>query len=76
MEIVFELGDFVRLRASPTGRVGVVSRVDHENTARVQVCWRRDSGRSMTDVYKPDDLRLVPSEDVPEYAVTLKRSLF
>ena len=76
MEIVFEPGDFVRLKASPTGRVGVVSRVDPENTARVQVYWRRDSGRSMTDVYKPDDLRLVPSEDVPEYAVTLKRSLF
>jgi hypothetical protein len=76
MDMVFEPGDFVRLKISPTGRVGVVSRVDPESTASVQVYWRRDSGLSMTDTYKPDDLQLVPSEDVPEYAVTLKRNLF
>jgi hypothetical protein len=76
MDMVFEPGDFVRLKISPTGRVGVVSRVDPESTAFVQVYWRRDSGLSMTDTYKPDDLQLVPSEDVPEYAVTLKRNLF
>jgi hypothetical protein len=76
MATVFEPGDFVRLKISPTGRVGVVSRVDPESTASVQVYWRRDSGPSMTDAYKPDDLRLVPSQDAPEYAVTLKRNLF
>ena len=76
MTTVFEPGDFVRLKSSPTGRVGVVSCVDPESTASVQVYWRRDSGLSMTDAYKPDDLRPVPSEDVPEYAVTLKRNLF
>jgi hypothetical protein len=76
MTTVFEPGDFVRLKTSPTGRVGVVSRVDPENTASVQVYWRRDSGLSMTDAYKQDDLQLVPSADIPEYAATLKRNLF
>jgi hypothetical protein len=76
MVTVFEPGDFVRLKTSPTGRVGVVSRVDPESTVLVQVYWRRDSGRSMTGAYNPDDLILVPSEDIPEYAVTLKRNLF
>ena len=76
MIAVFEPGDFVRLKTSPTGRVGVVSRVDPESTASVQVYWRRDSVLSVTDAYEPCNLRLVPSEDVPQYAVTLKRSLF
>ena len=75
MDTDFEPGDFVRLRISPTGRVGVLSRVDPEGTASVRVYWHRGLGLSMTDAYKPDDLRLVPSEDVPEYAVALKRSL-
>ena len=76
MATVFEPGDFVRLKTSPTGRVGVVSRVDPEHLHPVQVYWRRDSGLNITDAYKPDDLQLVPSEDVPEYAVTMKRNLF
>jgi len=76
MITVFEPGDFVRLKASPIGRVGVVGRVDPESTASVQVYWRRDPGLTMTDAYKPGDLRLIPSEDAPEYAVTLKRNLF
>jgi len=75
MTIVFEPGDFVRLKISPTGRVGVVSRVDPECGASVRVYWHRGLGLGMTDAYEPSVLRLVPPEDVLEYAVALKRSL-
>jgi hypothetical protein len=71
----FESGDFVRLKINPTGRVGVVGYIHPENTASVQVYWHSGSGFSMTDFHEPHNLQLVPSEDVPEYAVTLKRSL-
>jgi hypothetical protein len=75
MDIVFEPGDFVRLKVSPTGRVGVVSRVDPDSIASVQVYWHTGPGFRMTDVHEPRYLELVPSQDVPEYAVELKRSL-
>ena len=72
---VFEPGDFVRLITSPAGRVGVVSCINPEGAASVQVCWRRGSFFSVPDVFEPHHLLLVPSEGAPEYAVTLKRSL-
>jgi hypothetical protein len=75
MDTVFEPGDFVRLRVSPTGRVGVVSRVDPDSIASVQVYWHTGPGFRMTNVHEPRHLELVPSQDVPEYAVELKRSL-
>jgi hypothetical protein len=75
MAIFFEPGDFVRLKISPTGRVGVVGRLNPDSIASVQVCWHSGSGFSMTEAYKPDDLQLVPPEDVPEYAIALRRSL-
>ena len=75
MDIVFEPGDFVRLKVSPTGRVGVVSRVDPDSIASVQVYWHTGPGFRMTDVHEPRNLELVPSQDIPEYAVELKRSL-
>ena len=75
MDIVFEPGDFVRLKVSPTGRLGVVSRVDPDSIASVQVYWHTGPGFRMTDVHEPRNLEPVPSQDVPEYAVELKRSL-
>jgi uncharacterized protein YodC (DUF2158 family) len=75
METVFEPGDFVRLKISPTGRVGVVSRVDPDSIASVQVCWHSGSGFSMTEAYQPNDLQLVPPENVPDHALALKRNL-
>jgi len=75
MATVFEPGDFVRLKISPTGRVGVVSRLNPDSIASVQVCWHSGSGFSMTDVHEPNSLRLVLPEDAPEYAIALKRSL-
>ena len=53
MATVFEPGDFVRLKTSPTGHVGVVSRVDPESTASVQVYWRKDPGLTLTAVCEP-----------------------
>jgi hypothetical protein len=75
MDTVFEPGDFVRLKVSPTGRVGVVSRVDPDRIAPVQVYWHTGTGFQMTDVHQPRNLELVPSQNVPEYGVELKRSL-
>jgi hypothetical protein len=75
MATVFEPGDFVRLKISPTGRVGVVGYLNPDSIASVQVCWHSGSGFSMTEAYQPNDLQLVPPEDVPEYAVALKMSL-
>jgi hypothetical protein len=54
----FEPGDFVRLKISPTGRVGVVNRVDPESSASVRVYWHRGLGLSMTDAYEPSDCDL------------------
>ena len=75
MTMIFEPGDFVRLKTSSTGRVGVVGYIHPESTASVQVYWHSGSGFSMTDFHEPHDLQLVPSEDAPEYVVALKRSL-
>ena len=65
MDIFFEPGDFVRLRVSPTGRVGVVSHVDPDSIASVKVYWNTGPGFRMTDVHEPRNLEHVPAQDVP-----------
>jgi hypothetical protein len=75
MATVFEPGDFVRLRDSPIDRVGVVSHIDPDRIASVQVYWHRSAQTRLSDVHQPQDLQLVPPKDVPEYAVALKSSL-
>ena len=75
MATVFEPGDFVRLKSGATARVGVVCHVNPDSVTSVQVCWHRSELTRITDVYAPDALRLVPPDEVPEYAVALKMNL-
>lgn len=75
MTRAFEVGDFVRLKARREGRVGVVSHIDPDRTASVQVYWHRSERSRITDLHEPRDLYLVALEDVPDHAFALKKSL-
>jgi hypothetical protein len=75
MTKAFEVGDFVRLKASTTGRVGVISHIDPDRKASMQVYWHKSEQQRVTDVHEPRDLLVVSSDEAPEYAIALKKGL-
>ncbi|MGB8522194.1 MAG: hypothetical protein WCD43_04445 [Candidatus Acidiferrales bacterium] len=73
--VAFQRGDFVHLEKGLSGTVGVVWRIYAKNRASVEVYWQGSEESRISQSYEPQDLVLVPSLEVPEYAIELKKSL-
>ncbi len=72
---LFKRGDFVRLKRRPTGSIGVVAEVQPKSFSSVSVYWRESETTQNLQAYDPDDLVLVSDQEVPRYALALKKRL-
>jgi hypothetical protein len=71
----FKRGDFVRSKKGLSRKVGVVGRINSNSAASVVVHWRESATGGIQLSYEPKDLELVPSEEIPEDAIELKKIL-
>lgn len=71
----FKRGDFIRSKKGLSRKVGVVGRINSNSAASVVVHWRESATGVIQLFYEPKDLELVPSEEIPEDAIELKKIL-
>jgi hypothetical protein len=67
-------GDYVKLTEGAAGNVGVVLEIHPKDIASTEVYWWKDGNR-WSEYYEPKYLRLVPPNEIPDYAIELRGSL-
>jgi hypothetical protein len=75
MNETFKRGNFVKLKKGSAGSVGVVWEIHSKNIKSILVYWLSSEGRRESNEHEPGNLELVPTNQAPDYAIELKKSL-
>jgi hypothetical protein len=73
--IAFKLGEFLHIRKSVPGMVGVAGQIRTSRLMSVEVYVFARTNSRVADSYEPRQLEHVNADEVPPYAVELKVSL-